>query len=58
MLAAEAIGIEGAIDWNPIDHTVHPRPEMSAIYDDLFGLYLRAYLDSRAVTHELAERST
>jgi xylulokinase len=58
MLAAEAIGIEGAIGWNPVDRTVHPRPEVAAAYDDLFGLYRRAYLDSRAVTHELAERST
>jgi len=57
MLAAEAIGIEGAIGWNPVDRTVHPRPEVAAAYDDLFGLYRRAYLDSRAVTHELAERS-
>jgi hypothetical protein len=31
---------------------------VAAAYDDLFGLYRRAYLDSRAVTHELAERST
>jgi xylulokinase len=58
MLAAEAIGIGGCVAWNPVDRTVYPRPELAATYDELFNLYLRAYLDSRGVTHDLAERST
>lgn len=57
MLAAEAIEIESAAAWNPVDRIIHPRPELAGIYEELFGLYLQAYLDSRAVTHALAGRS-
>lgn len=57
MLAAEALGIEGTAAWNPVDRVIHPRPENAGTYTELFALYLRAYLDSRAVTHALAERS-
>jgi xylulokinase len=57
MLAARSIGVDDALAWNPIDRTLHPRPEHAGTYAELFNLYLRAYLDSRAVTHELAERS-
>jgi xylulokinase len=57
MLAAEAIEMESAAAWNPVDRIIHPRPELAGMYEELFGLYLQAYLDSRAVTHALAGRS-
>lgn len=57
MLAAESAGVEGTAGWNPIERTVHPRPEHAATYAQLFELYQRAYLDTRDVTHRLAARS-
>jgi xylulokinase len=57
MLAAESVGIEGTLDWNPINRAVHSRPEHAATYSELFDLYQRAYLDTRTVTHRLAGKS-
>lgn len=41
-------------DWNPIAETVHPDPDASAFYDQLFESYLRLYASTSDLAHELA----
>ena len=53
--AAEAAGMAGSQAWNAIEHTIEPNPEHASFYGELFDEYRRAYLDTRAVTHNLVD---
>ncbi|MEX0624928.1 MAG: FGGY family carbohydrate kinase [Chloroflexota bacterium] len=53
MLAAEAAGMSGSAGWNPIERTIEPHREHARLYDELFGHYRQAYLDTKQVTHRL-----
>ena len=53
--AAEACGRSTA-DWNPDARTVEPAAELREVYDELYGVYLRAYPALREDMHVLAAR--
>jgi len=57
MLAAEAVGIKGSEEWNPVERTIVANHDLAAFYTELFDQYRRAYPDSREVTHALVELS-
>jgi xylulokinase len=53
-LAAELTGANTGA-WNPIEATVEPNPAATALYDELYGHYLRLYPATRDTAHALAE---
>ncbi len=55
-LAAQAVGDASIDEWNPAEEVRKPRSELSAMYDDLYALYLELYTGSKPVTHALAAR--
>ena len=63
-LAASAIAESGAEsaarpkieDWNPVATTITPNPANTAVYDDLFALYLDLCAGTKDVAHALAAR--
>jgi xylulokinase len=55
LLAAGLVGEVSAADWNPPAAVREPDPARTALYDDLFRLYLDLYPASRDVVHALAD---
>ncbi|QEU96778.1 sugar kinase [Streptomyces kanamyceticus] len=58
-LAAVGAGLAGPRDiahWNPTVEVVAPDPAASAVYDELYGLYLDLYPATREAAHVLASR--
>lgn len=55
LLAAGLVGDVSAADWNPPAAVREPDPSRTALYDDLFRLYLDLYPASRDVVHALAD---
>ncbi|WP_029145303.1 FGGY-family carbohydrate kinase [Microbacterium luticocti] len=57
-LAATAVADSGEAprieEWNPIVQTIDPDPAVAAVYDELFDRYLRLYVGTKDVVHELA----
>jgi len=55
LLAAGLVEDVSAADWNPPAAVREPDPARTALYDDLFRLYLDLYPASRDVVHALAD---
>ncbi|WP_079037008.1 FGGY-family carbohydrate kinase [Streptomyces silaceus] len=58
-LAAVGAGLARPGDiahWNPVVEVVTPDPAASAVYDELYGLYLDLYPATREAAHVLAAR--
>ncbi|MFF8846502.1 FGGY-family carbohydrate kinase [Streptomyces sp. NPDC015127] len=55
LLAAQLVADASIDDWNPVRHTVTPRPEHAERYDELYDLFRRLYPDTAAVVHRLAD---
>ena len=55
MLAAQAICVTGAADWNPVSHIVVPDAAATGLHDRRFDSFLALYDQTRAVIADLAE---
>ena len=57
-LAAQACGFGDPSSWNPIESTVAPDPDTTALYDDLYRNYLDLYPATRRIAHDLSHRQS
>jgi xylulokinase len=55
-LAAQLVGPASIDDWNPVQETVTPRPEVAAQYEELYRLYRDLYPQTADTVHALAAR--
>ncbi|MFI6938654.1 FGGY-family carbohydrate kinase [Streptomyces sp. NPDC050418] len=58
-LAAVGAGLAAPDDiaeWNPPETVVEPDPSRGKVYEELYGLYLRLYTETRDTAHALAAR--
>jgi xylulokinase len=55
-LAAQLVGPASIDDWNPVQETVMPRPEVAAQYEELYRLYRDLYPQTADTVHALARR--
>jgi xylulokinase len=54
LLAAQAVAPADVDQWNPVKDVISPDAHATAVYDELYGLYLDLYTGSAAVAHGLA----
>jgi xylulokinase len=55
-LAAQLVAPASIDDWNPVQETVAPRPEVTAQYEELYRLYRDLYPRTADTVHALASR--
>lgn len=58
LLAAQLLGDADVDAWNPVEAVVAPRPEATAVYDELYPMYRALYESTAAIAHALADRQT
>ena len=61
MLAAVATGVASSAEvatWNPSVGTVVPYAPSGPVYDDLYELYIQAYVDNAPAMHRLAAQDS
>jgi xylulokinase len=51
-MAADALGVDSR-GWNPVAERIGPDPTIASVYDELYGIYRRAYLALRDDLHRL-----
>jgi xylulokinase len=54
-LAANALQTVAIEEWNPTVTLIQPREEMSARYDNLYGLYKELYQSTASITHRIVD---
>jgi xylulokinase len=55
-LAAQLVAPASIDDWNPVQETVAPRPEVATQYEELYRLYRDLYPRTADTVHALASR--
>lgn len=57
-LAATAVAEDtppSITEWNPVSTVIEPEASVAAAYDELYRLYVELYLNTREITHALAQ---